>query len=47
MKCFAMLDVDIPSLAVESWRRLTAEHLRPLHSALRVEVMQASYLQVG
>ncbi|MBI2794038.1 MAG: IS66 family transposase [Ignavibacteria bacterium] len=29
-----------------SWQRLTAEHLRPLHAALHVQVMQASYLQV-
>lgn len=37
---------DIPSSTVEWLQRLVAELFRPLHAALRGEVMQSSYLQV-
>lgn len=46
LKRFAMLGVDIPTSTVESWQRLTSELFRPLHAALRYEVLQACYLQV-
>ncbi len=45
-KRFAMLGVALPPSTVESWQKLTAELLRPLHAALRSEVRQAGYLQV-
>jgi transposase len=46
LKRYMMLGVDIPTSTVESWQRLTAELFRPLHAALRSEVLQACYLQV-
>jgi len=46
IKHFSMLGVDIPPSTVESWQKLTAELLTPLHAALRSEVRQAGYLQV-
>ena len=46
LKRFSMLGIDIPSSTVESWQKLTAELLRPLHAALRSLMLQTSYLQV-
>ncbi|MBI2793821.1 MAG: IS66 family transposase [Ignavibacteria bacterium] len=46
LKRFSMLGVDIPTSTVESWQRLTAELFRPLHAALRSEVLQSCSLQV-
>ena len=41
-----MHGVSVPSSTVESWQHLPAELFRPLHAALRSEIMQSSYLQV-
>ncbi|MDZ4745134.1 MAG: IS66 family transposase [bacterium] len=46
LKRFSMLGVDLPPSTVESWQKLTAELLKPLHAAMRSEVRQAGYLQV-
>ena len=43
---FFMHGVSVPSSTVESWQHLPAELFRPLHAALRSEIMQSSYLQV-
>ncbi len=43
---FSAHGVDIPTSTVESWLRRTAELVRPLHAALRSEIMQSCYLQV-
>jgi len=46
LKRFSMMGIDIPSSTAESWQKLQAELLRPLHAALRSVMLQTAYLQV-